>query len=179
MKKNNSDKIDFQAPQATRGGRREFLSDKEMPLLFLVPLIEIAWAHGAIARNEKYLIFTTAREENIDEKNPLNETIEELLLYQPGKQFFDNSLSLIKTELSLMTVKEREQKISQLIKRCRQVAEAAGGNSSMDIEKFTSDEEREVLTRFVFELNFREVAPRRLQIQQRGKLNQTFADKKI
>ncbi len=83
-------------PTRKRGERRDKLSDPEMPLLFLVPLIETAWAHGAIARNEKQLIFTAAREEQIDEKHPLNGTLDELLIYQPGQQFFDGCLSLSK-----------------------------------------------------------------------------------
>ena len=139
-----------------RGGSRERLSEAEMPLLFLVPLVETAWAHGAIARSEKQLIFTAAREEQIDEKHRLNDTLDELLVYQPGQQFFDDSLSLIKSELAAMTVKERESKSAKLIKRCRQIAAAAGGNSVMDVDKFTSPEEREVLARLVSELNFRE-----------------------
>jgi hypothetical protein len=135
-----------------RGGRRERLSETEMPLLFLVPLVETAWAHGAIARSEKQLIFTAAREEEIDEKHPLNEMLDELLVYQPGRQFFDYSRSLIKSRLAAMTVKERELKRSKLIKRCREIAAAAAGNSVMDVDKSTSPEEREVLARLADEL---------------------------
>jgi hypothetical protein len=132
-----------------------------MPLLFLIPLIETAWAHRAIARIEKHLIFTAAREEQIDEKHFLNETLDELLVYQPGQEFFGECLSLIKSELAAMTVKDRELKCAKLVRRCREIAAAAGGNSAMDVDKFTSPEEREVLTRFAAELNFRdENAPR-------------------
>ena len=151
----NDKATDYAAPKK-RGGRREKLSAAEMPLLFLVPLIETAWAHGAIARNEKHLIFTAAREEQINEKHFLNETLDELLVYQPGQQFFDNCLSLIKSELSGMTVNEREPKRSKLINRCRRIAAAAGGNSVMDIDKSVSPEERAVLARFALELDFRE-----------------------
>lgn len=150
---------DYAAPKKNRGGRREKLSQAEMPLLFLVPLIETAWAHGAIARNEKYLIFTAARKEQIDEKHPLNETLDELLVYQPGQQFFDDCLSLIKSELTEMTVKERDATRSKLIKRCREIAEAASSNSVMDVDKSVSPEEREVLARLTSELNFREDYP--------------------
>lgn len=147
----NDAATDYIAPKK-RGGRREKLSAAEMPLLFLVPLVETAWAHGAIARNEKHLIFTAAREDLIDEKNQLNEALDELLVYQPGRQFFDDCLSLIKSELTAMTVKERDAIRSKLISRCRQIAAAAGGNSVMDLDKITSPEEREVLARLVSEL---------------------------
>ena len=129
-----------------------------MPLLFLIPLVETAWAHGAIARSEKHLIFRAAREEQIDEKHFLNETLDELLVYQPGQEFFGECLSLIKSELAAMTVKDREPTRAKLVRRCREIAAAASGNSVMDVDKFTSLEEREVLTRLVSELNFRENA---------------------
>ena len=147
----NDAEIDYVAPK-TRGGRREKLSAAEMPLLFLVPLVETAWAHGAIARNEKHLIFTAAREEQIDEKHFLNKTLDELLVYQPGRQFFDDCLSLIKSELAAMTVKERKLKSSKIVKRCQKIAAAAGGNSVMDLDKTVSPEEREVLARLAGEL---------------------------
>ena len=143
-----------------RGGRRERLSDAEMPLLFLVPLVETAWAHGAIARNEKQMIFEAAREENIDEKHFLNDALDELLTYQPGRRFFDDSLSLIKSHLVAMTVKERELKLVKLIRRCREIAAAAGGNSSMDVDNFTSEEELAVLARLASELNFQDDSAR-------------------
>jgi hypothetical protein len=136
----------------SRGGRRTELSETEIPLLFLVPLIETAWAHGAIARSEKQLIFTAAREEQIDEKHPLNDTLDELLVYQPGQEFFGDCRSLIKSKLAAMTVKERKATRSKIIKRCREIAAAAAGNSVMDVDKFISPEERAVLERLADEL---------------------------
>ena len=151
---------DDNAARRSRGRGRERLSQTEMPLLFLVPLVETAWAHGAVARREKHLIFTAAREENIDEKHPLNDTLDELLVYQPGQQFFGECLSLIKSALAAMTVKEREPTRVKLIKRCREIAAAAAGNSVMDVDKSISPEEREVLARLASELDFLEDSPR-------------------
>ncbi len=155
----NEEIINHTAPRK-RGARRETLSIAEMPLLFLVPLIETAWAHGAIAKGEKQMIFAFAREEEIDEKHLLNETLDELLVYQPRQQFFDDCLSQIKSELAAMTVKQRESRRSKLIDRCRQIAAAAGGNSVMDVGKSTSPEELEVLERIASEIDFREESPR-------------------
>lgn len=138
-----------------KGWRREKLNENEMPLLFLMPLVEMAWAHGAVARNEKRLIFAAAREERIDEKHELNEVLDEMLIYQPGKQFFAECLEMIKLKLASMTVKKREIECTKLIDRCKSVAAAAGTNSPMDVEKFTSDEEREVLMRLVTELEMK------------------------
>ncbi|MCD9185706.1 MAG: hypothetical protein LUM44_04695 [Pyrinomonadaceae bacterium] len=139
-----------------KGWRREKLNENEMPLLFLIPLVETAWAHGAVARNEKQIIFAAAREEKIDEKDELNEVLDEMLIYQPGRQFFTECLETIKSELAAMTVKKREIERKKLIERCKLVAAAAGTNSPMDVEKFTSDEEREVLMRLITELEMKE-----------------------
>lgn len=150
----------FEATETSGGGKkrggRKNLCESEMSLLFLAPLVETAWAHGAVARSEKQLIFEAARAEGIDEKNALNETLDDLLMYQPGREFFDSCLKLIKAELASMTVKTRELKLAKLVKRCRRIAAAAGGNSAMDVDKFTSPEERAVLTRLTAELNFRD-----------------------
>lgn len=140
-----------------KGWRREKLNKNEMPLLFLMPLVEVAWAHGAVARNEKQVIFAAAREEKIDEKHELNEVLDEMLIYQPGRKFFAECLETIKLKLAAMTVKKREIERKKLIERCRSVAAAAGTNSRMDVENFTSEEEREVLMRLVTELEMKEI----------------------
>ena len=168
MKNTTEENIGNRQSCRERGLRRENLDENELPLLFLVPLVETAWAHGAIARSEKQMIFTAAREEEIDEKHFLNETLDELLIYQPGQAFFDSCLALIKSELSAMTVAGREQKLAKLVNRCRRVAASAGGNSTMDIDNFTSPEESEVLARLVAELNFRDT-------EQKSKRREPFA----
>ncbi len=168
MKNTTEENIGNRQSRRERGLRRENLNENELPLLFLVPLVETAWAHGAIARSEKQMIFTAAREEEIDEKHFLNETLDELLIYQPGQAFFNSCLALIKTELAAMTVAEREPKLAKLVNRCRRVAGSAGGNSTMDIDNFTSPEESEVLARLVAELNFRDT-------EQKSKRREPFA----
>lgn len=117
----------------------------ENELLFLMPLVQTAWAHGAIAAREKHLIFEAAREDGIDERSSLNGHLDDYLVYQPGLNFFDECLSEIAGILQAMTVSERESLKSKIIKRCRNVADSAGGNSAMDVSAFTSAEERATL----------------------------------
>lgn len=116
-----------------------------MQLLFLVPLVQTAWAHGAIARSEKNLIFDAAREDKVDARSPLNDQLDNWLVYQPSRQFFADCLEKIKTVLQSLTVREREELKTRLINRCRRIAESAGGNSSMDVSSFVSPEEEETL----------------------------------
>ena len=122
------------------------MTDEDLSLLFLIPLVQMAWAHGAISPREEQVIFEAAREEGIDHRSSLNDTLGKWLVYQPSQQFYSECLGLIKNMLQAMTVKEREQKCDKLLERCRTVAVSAGGKSSMDVNHHISSEEKELLT---------------------------------
>ena len=122
------------------------MSDEDKSLLFLIPLVQMAWAHGAISPREKQVIFDAAREEGIDHRSSLNDTLDKWLVYQPSRQFYDECLELIKNTLQTMTVKEREQKRDKMFERCRTVAASAGDKSPMDLNHHVSGEEKDLLT---------------------------------
>lgn len=117
-------------------------------LLYIVPLIEMAWAHGAVSKREKQMIFAAAREDQIDERDSLNVTLDNLLSYQPSREFFDECLSLIADNLRAKTVKTRSELREKIIGRCLIVAASAGEKSPMDINHHISTEERNLLERF-------------------------------
>ena len=122
------------------------MTDEDMALLFLMPLVQMAWAHGAISPREKRVIFDAAREEGIDHRSSLNDTLDKWLVYQPSRSFYVDCLGLIKSKLQTMTVKDRVKKRDRLLERCRTVAVSAGGKSLMDVNHHISEEERELLT---------------------------------
>lgn len=124
------------------------LSEKETALLNLMPLVQIAWAHGAISKREKHLIFSAARADSIDERDLLNDTLDDLLTYQPNRNFFDRCLDRIREELRLMTVKDRTFLRDKILDRCRGVAASAGEKTPMDVNHHISLEEKELLRRF-------------------------------
>ncbi len=125
--------------------RPDVWDENNSQLLFLVPLVQTAWAHGAIARREKNLIFEAARDDEVDARSPLNDQLDKWLVYQPSRQFFGDCLDRIKAVLQLLTVREREEMKTKIFNRCREIAESAGGNSSMDVSSFMSTEEEETL----------------------------------
>lgn len=114
-------------------------------ILFLVPLIQMAWAHGAISPREKRVIFDAAREDGIDERHRFNETLDRWLVYQPSAKFFGDCLKQIEERKKMMTVKEREQIRKKVLSRCRRVAETAGDSSPMDTDHRVSSEEKILL----------------------------------
>lgn len=128
-------------------------SKTDNELLFLMPLVQTAWAHGAIAAREKYLIFEAAREDGVDERSSLNDRLDSYLVNQPGQRFFAECLDEIGSILQEMTVSERESLKVKIIKRCQNVAASAGGNSKMDVSAFISAEERRTLTEISEKLN--------------------------
>ena len=136
------------------------LADEERALLFVLPLIQVAWAHGAISPREALAIFEFAREDGIDATHWFNEKIDSFLVYQPSVKFFDDALGMIGETLSGMTVKHREAEVAKLLSRCEKVAASAGDKSPMDIEHRISSEERRVLDdlRAIFGLPITEIA---------------------
>lgn len=123
------------------------LTKEELSLLYLTPLVQTAWACGAVSPREKQVIYQSARHEEIDEKHHFNDIIHEWLLYQPSQNFFDNCLFLINDSLEKMTVKERQALKTKILQRCSEVAASAGGKSLMDVNHHISDEERHLLNR--------------------------------
>ena len=114
-------------------------------LLFLMPLIQTAWAHGAVAGKERRLIFDAAREDGIDATSEMNRHLHELLMNQPSQRFFDERLDEIAFALEEMTVNERTAVRQRILSRCRGVAESAAGNDPMDVRAFvTSAEQRAI-----------------------------------
>lgn len=125
----------------------DILTEEERSLLFLMPLIQTAWACGAVSPREKQVIYTAAREESIDERHEFNNAIDEWLNYQPSQEFFEDCLLLISNHLKQMTVKDRKELKAKILSRCDKVAASAGGKSLMDTNHHISAEERHLLNR--------------------------------
>jgi hypothetical protein len=117
------------------------MTEQELSLLFLMPLIQTAWVCGAVSPREKHVVFLEGRSNNIDERSVLNDFIGELLTIQPSKKFFEDCLLKIKHLLGRMTVAERKQITSNIFSGCEKVAASAGGKSQMDLNHETSVEE--------------------------------------
>jgi hypothetical protein len=123
------------------------LTNDEISLLYLMPLIQTAWVCGAVSPREKQVIFSAARLESIDERHEFNNVIDEFLSYQPSQAFFEKCLLLINSGFENMTVKERTKIKETILQRCNQVAASAGEKSPMDTNHAISPEESHLLNR--------------------------------
>lgn len=132
--------VDFFKSQIEEKGK---LDEDELSLLFLIPLVQVAWAHGAISPREALCIFEAAREDGLDPTHWFNEKLDSFLIYQPSTKFFEDCLALMKQSLAAMSVRERKELTNRLLGRCEKVAAAAGDKSLMDVDhRITADERR-------------------------------------
>jgi hypothetical protein len=129
------------------------LNPAELSLLYLVPLVQMAWVCEAVSPREKQVIYNAARADLIDERHELNDVIDDFLTYQPGQSFFDECLDLIARSLKEMTVRERNAVRSKILDGCEKVAASAGEKSLMDVNHHISEQESELLKKFREVLN--------------------------
>lgn len=129
------------------------LTEEEVSLLHLVPLIQTAWVCNAISKREKQIIYSAARKDSIDERHEFNDIIDEWLSYQPSQKFFDDCLLIISNSFQEMTVKERNSLKSKILGGCNEVAASAGGKSLMDVNHHVSLKEKKLLNKLTEFLN--------------------------
>jgi hypothetical protein len=123
-------------------------------LLYLVPIVQIAWAEGKVTNRERKLIFEAARAQGIEENSLADQKLSDWLIERPAEEFFDKSLHLIRMVLrTLPREKQQDSKIN-LFSLCTQVAEASGGTTGFLGGGYRiCDEERTAIKRVAAELN--------------------------
>lgn len=123
-------------------------------LLFLVPIVQVAWAEGKVTNRERRLIFAAAREQDIEENSLAYQKLADWLIERPAEEFFDESLQLIRMILqTLPREKQQESKIN-LFSHCTEVAAASGGTAGFLGGGYRiCEEERAAIQHVAVELN--------------------------
>lgn len=93
-------------------------------LLFVVPLIAVAWADGSITQRERLLILELAR---VEEGNGSSEQLMKWLEQKPSEKFFEQSLSVIRALLGAQPQGESSAAKRDLLSHSLRIAEASGG----------------------------------------------------
>jgi hypothetical protein len=93
-------------------------------ILFLIPLIQVAWADGSISKAENERVRQLAADRGIDLKSPASEFLELLLNQQPSDSFFDRTNELIRR---LLKSESAEAGSADLLAHCKDVAKVSGG----------------------------------------------------
>ena len=95
-------------------------------LLFVVPLIEVAWADGDVSMRERQLILQMATRRGIVPNTPSYLVLTGWLDQCPNSQFFDTASEAVHLMLDREDPATRVDDERDLIESCRRVAEATG-----------------------------------------------------
>ena len=92
----------------------------------LAPLVQVAWAEGAVTDREREKVLRIATERGIDTSSPAYTQLQEWLRTRPADVIFDTAIETIKTGLSVLTPAERADRVKRIVDACREVASASG-----------------------------------------------------
>ncbi|NWG13416.1 MAG: hypothetical protein HXY20_07790 [Acidobacteria bacterium] len=114
-------------------------------LLFLVPLLEVAWSDGAISGEERRLILEAAHSHGIEEGTPAHARLGEWLAARPPSALFERAIAVIRDIVSYQSDKAWRASGLRLVDACERIAAASGG--ILGLGSKISAEERAVLRR--------------------------------
>jgi hypothetical protein len=123
-------------------------------LLYLVPIVQIAWAEGKVTNRERKLVFEAARAQGVEEDSLAYQKLSDWLMERPAEEFFDKSLHLIRMVLQTFPREIQQDSKINLFSYCTQVAEASGGTAGFLGGGYRiCDEERTAIKRVAAELS--------------------------
>jgi hypothetical protein len=125
-------------------------TSETIPLLHIVPLVEVAWAEGGVADKEHELIFKIAEARGIQPDGVAHEMLSHWLENRPSDRFFDNSLKAIRLIFDLLPEEQRIAGHKDLIAYCSQIASAV--STGIFGRGGINDEERALIERIASEI---------------------------
>ena len=96
-------------------------------MLYLVPVIQTAWAEGGVSPKERDLIVKAARSRGITEGTPCDQQLQMWLTTRPSDEVFEKSLRAIRTLLQAQPENAREASEKDLLSLATAIASASGG----------------------------------------------------
>lgn len=120
-------------------------------LLFLVPLVQVAWAEGVVTKRERELVLKVAASRGIQESSPAYRQLVGWLDQRPSEEFFQNTLRVISALLAEEPAARSQNDQRDLVSYCTQIAKVSGG--ILGIGAISSDE-RTVIEHIVRELAY-------------------------
>lgn len=139
-------KTDYQLPLQVlkKGAELGYASDK-LPLLFLAPFVQIAWAEGFVQASERRAILRFAESFNVDAGGENHQRLVEWLDERPTDEFFARSLEDLRQLLGEVPDRQAARLRSMLQFGCVETAHAAGDIGLLRGRSNIRREEREHL----------------------------------
>jgi len=119
-------------------------------VLFLVPLLQVAWSDGSIADRERALILEAAHAHGVKEGTPAHAKLNEWLAARPTEQPFERALQVIRDLMIYQSTDARQATTGKLIDACERIAAASGG--FLGLGSKISAEEAAVMKRVASEI---------------------------
>lgn len=122
-------------------------------LLYLVPLVQVAWASGSVTARERELVFEAASLCGVRADSALHQQLSGWLDQPPEAEFLARTLRVIRDITALHPPAKRAAGRRSLVAFCTNVAEASGG--ILGFGSKISAAEQEVLNQIVDALTIR------------------------
>jgi hypothetical protein len=103
------------------------ISNETLAALYLVPLVEVAWADGKVEEPERKALLAAAEGAGLHGGNPSYELLEGWLAQRPDKELLDAWKQYIRALTEAMDPAAKKALQRDLVGRAQVVAEAAGG----------------------------------------------------
>lgn len=116
------------------------LTGQTIAALSLVPLIQVAWADGAIQDNERVAILQGAHGKGLEQGTPGYELLQGWLAKAPGDDLLDAWEAYIKALTAQLNDEQNRLLKNQIVGFAKMVAAAAGG--FLGIGKVSASEEK-------------------------------------
>ncbi|MFL6735383.1 MAG: hypothetical protein ACJ8EY_11905 [Sphingomicrobium sp.] len=124
------------------------------PAFLLAPLVEIAWADGSVANDDRASVLRLAEDRGVEKESASYARLQDWLVERPPDAIFDASIEVIKHGFSVLPPKEREERINRLLDACREVAAASGNEVAhlLGLGNGISHDEESILARIAAKL---------------------------
>lgn len=123
----------------------EGFTAERIPLLYLVPALEVAWADGSVSDSEHEWLLKFACEQGANSDSPAYGQLSAWLADKPPAEFFASTLRLIGRVCRAQSPLEAEATVTKVTSYCSQIAEASG--SWLGLGSKVSRTEAQVLER--------------------------------
>jgi len=102
-------------------------SSETIELLHMLPLVEVAWAGGAITDKHRNALTKIARMRGIAEGSESDQRLMQWMAEKPSERLFEASLHATRLMLEALPLEERERSRNDLLLHCNQIAHAIYG----------------------------------------------------
>jgi hypothetical protein len=119
-------------------------------LLYLIPLVQVAWSEGGAADREREMILKVAGTRGIRPGSLAHQHLIQWLTVKPSERFFEDNLHTIRVIFELLPPEQREASRRDLIAACSQIASIVEGGIMGRAQ--ISEEERLLIDHIAMEI---------------------------